>query len=66
MHLRKNGAKNGIIVVDSGDIDFESQDVEKFAQERLSSFPGITGKSLIEQVSGLKEEDCSRSLFRIL
>ena len=58
LHLRKNGAKNGIIVVESGDIDFESQDVEKFAQERLSSFPGITGKSLIEQVSGLKEEDC--------
>ena len=58
LHLRKNGAKNGIIVVESVDIDFESQDVEKFAQERLSSFPGITGKSLIEQVSGLKEEDC--------
>ena len=58
LHLRKNGAKNGIIVVESDDIDFESQDVERFAQERLSSFPGITGKSLIEQVSGLKEEDC--------
>ncbi|MEL0214893.1 MAG: carbamoyl-phosphate synthase domain-containing protein, partial [Burkholderiaceae bacterium] len=58
LHLRKNGAKNGIIVVESADIDVESQDVEKFAQERLSSFPGITGKSLIEQVSGLKEEDC--------
>ena len=58
LHLRKNGAKNGIIIVESADIDFESQDVEKFAQERLSSFPGITGKSLIEQVSGLKEEDC--------
>ena len=58
LHLRKNGAKNGIIVVESADIDFESQDVEKFAQERLSSFPGITGKSLIEHVSGLKEEDC--------
>ena len=58
LHLRKNGAKNGIIVVDSADIDFESQDVRKFAQDRLSCFPGITGKSLIEQVSGLKEEDC--------
>ena len=58
LHLRKNGAKNGIIVVESADIDFESQDVEKFAQERLNSFPGITGKSLIEHVSGLKEEDC--------
>ena len=62
LHLRRNGAKNGIIVVESADIDFESQDVEKFAQERLSSFPGITGKSLIEQVSGLKEEDCFQEL----
>ena len=63
LHLRKNGAKNGIIVVDSGDIDFGSQDLEKFAQERLSSFPGITGKSLIEQVSGLTEEYCSREFI---
>ena len=62
LHLRKNGTKNGIIVVESGDFDFSSQDLEKFAQERLSLFPGITGKSLIEQVSGLKEEDCSREI----
>ena len=60
LHLRKNGAKNGIILVESAEIDFGSEDVEKFAQEHLSSFPGITGKSLIEQVSGLKEEDCFR------
>ena len=64
LHLRKNGAKNGIIVVESADIDFESQDVEKFAQERLSSFPGITGKSLIEQVSGLTEEYCSQEFIQ--
>ncbi|MEL0325894.1 MAG: glutamine-hydrolyzing carbamoyl-phosphate synthase small subunit [Burkholderiaceae bacterium] len=62
LHLRKNGAKNGIIVVDSGDIDFGSKDIEKFAQERLTSFPGIAGKSLIEQVSGLTEEDCLQEL----
>ncbi|MDA9689310.1 glutamine-hydrolyzing carbamoyl-phosphate synthase small subunit [Betaproteobacteria bacterium] len=62
LHLRKNGAKNGIIVVESDDIDFGSQDIKKFAQERLNSFPGITGKSLIEQVSGLKEEDCFREI----
>ena len=64
LHLRKNGAKNGIIVVDSGDIDFGSQDIEKFARERLSSFPGITGKSLIEQVSGLTEEYCSQEFIQ--
>ena len=64
LHLRRNGAKNGIIVVDSGDIAFDSQDVEKFAQERLSSFPGITGKSLIEQVSGLTEKHCSQKFIK--
>ena len=63
MHLRKNGAKNGIILVESAEIDFGSEDVEKFAQEHLSSFPGITGKSLIEQVSGLTEEYCSREFI---
>jgi len=65
LHLRKNGAKNGIIIVESGDINFGSQDIEKFAQERLSSFPGISGKSLIEQVSGLTEEDCFQELIPI-
>ena len=62
LHLRKNGAKNGIIVVESGEIDFESKDAENFARERLDGFPGISGKSLIEQVWGLKDADFTRNV----